>query len=90
MPPTTQSRLLSDTLAMRETIEKDFYSSQRVLGYPAYDNFVKMGKEIAENIRSEQMSREELEREIAERQKDRETQVAIARMKPKPKPASKK
>jgi len=47
MPPTTQSRLLSDTLAMRETIEKDFYSSQRVLGYPAYDNFVKMGKEMS-------------------------------------------
>lgn len=42
---------------------------------------VAMGKEIAENIRAEQMSREELEREMEERAKDRASAETQARMK---------
>lgn len=41
---------------------------------------VKMGKEIAENIRDAQMTRDELARESAEREKDRMTDLAKARM----------
>lgn len=45
MPP-TQDRLLSTTLAQRAAIETGFYSTQRVLSYPAFLHFTQKGMEM--------------------------------------------
>lgn len=45
MPSPTLSRLLETTLAMRASIERGFYTTQKVLNFPAYLNFTQMGTE---------------------------------------------
>lgn len=50
---------------------------------------VTLGKEIAENIREDQRTIQQLTQEMNEREADRQNKIEIAKLKPKPKPASK-